>query len=566
MKKITIGQAAGGSDIDIDLDRLIESRMLVQANSGSGKSWALRRILEQTHGEVQQIVLDVEDEFHTLREKYDYILAGSGAGDCPADTRGAALLARKLLELNVSAIVGIYELKAHERVRFVRLFLDALVNAPKNLWHPVLVVLDEAHIFAPQVGQAESTGAVIDLMTRGRKRGFCGVLATQRIAKLHKDAAADANNKLIGRSALDVDMKRAADELGLSGREDQAQLRILAPGEFFVFGPAISDSVKRIKVGPVSTAHPKAGQKSGAVTPPRGKVLKVLEQLKDLPHQVEEEARTVEALRAKIRELERAKLPSGASVERPPSSAELEKAKEQGRREGFIENERILKMQLTTLKSCLEKAEGKLVKIARMSGAAPAEVHFENVETRTMPGKIFFIKPNPPVQQEEEIFEIPSPTPVGISKCARAILEVLYQYRDMQQSAVRLAILSEYSVNSSGFANALSELRVAGLISGGREAIRITALGTVAAGPAHPMPTSGRDLLDHWLGKLGKAEGTILRVVCGRPDLWTKQEISDESKYSMTSSGFANALSKLRVLGLIEGRNDIQANRVFFES
>src|SRR5690349_20309575 len=101
VEAMIIGRSERG-DLKINLDRLIESRLLVQANSGGGKSWALRRILELTHGKVQQIVIDVEVEFHTLREKFDYILAGSTAGDCPADVRTAPLLARRLLELNTS--------------------------------------------------------------------------------------------------------------------------------------------------------------------------------------------------------------------------------------------------------------------------------------------------------------------------------------------------------------------------------------------------------------------------------------------------------------------------------
>jgi DNA helicase HerA-like ATPase len=111
------------------------------------------------------------------------------------------------------------------------------------------VVVDEAHVFCPQVGEAESAGAVIDLATRGRKRGFCAVLATQRLSKLHKDAAAECNNKLIGRTGLDVDVKRAADELGL-GKDRWRELRDLDAGEFFAFGPAISREVVKVKIGP----------------------------------------------------------------------------------------------------------------------------------------------------------------------------------------------------------------------------------------------------------------------------------------------------------------------------
>src|SRR4051794_32063608 len=120
------------NDIRIDLPTLINSRLLVQANSGAGKSWLLRRLLEQSHGKVQQIVIDPEGEFSTLREKFDYVLAAKG-GDTAADPRSAALLARKLLELNVSAIIDLYELHPQERKHFVRVFFESMINAPKEL-------------------------------------------------------------------------------------------------------------------------------------------------------------------------------------------------------------------------------------------------------------------------------------------------------------------------------------------------------------------------------------------------------------------------------------------------
>lgn len=156
MSNPTLGVIDNGKPVGIDVSRLVETRMLVAATSGAGKSWALRRILEQTHGHIQQIVIDPEDEFFTLREQFNYVLAGRHGGDCPADARSASLLATKLLELGASAIIGIYELPHHERVRFVRLFLESLVNAPKHLWHPCLVVIDEAHIFAPESGKGEA--------------------------------------------------------------------------------------------------------------------------------------------------------------------------------------------------------------------------------------------------------------------------------------------------------------------------------------------------------------------------------------------------------------------------
>ena len=68
--KPSLGKFLDGGAAVIDLPRLLETRMLIQANSGGGKSWAIRRLLEQTAGHVQQLVIDPEGEFATLREKH----------------------------------------------------------------------------------------------------------------------------------------------------------------------------------------------------------------------------------------------------------------------------------------------------------------------------------------------------------------------------------------------------------------------------------------------------------------------------------------------------------------
>lgn len=77
MSKIILG-TADGKNIGFDLDLLLATRLLIQAGSGGGKSWALRRLMEQAFGKVQIICIDPEGEFSTLREKYDFVLAGKG--------------------------------------------------------------------------------------------------------------------------------------------------------------------------------------------------------------------------------------------------------------------------------------------------------------------------------------------------------------------------------------------------------------------------------------------------------------------------------------------------------
>lgn len=289
------------NDIAFDLPKLIDSRLLIQANSGGGKSYAIRRIIEQAFGKVQIIVLDPEGEFTNLREKLDFVYAGKG-GDAPVESRSAAMLAHKLLELKASTTIDLYEMPPQERKHFVRLFCQAMVDAPKELWHEVLVIIDEAHVFAPEKGESEAMDAVIDLATRGRKRGYCVVLATQRLPKLNKDAAAECNNKLIGRASQDIDRKRAAEELGFTTKEQILSLRDLNPGEFYVFGPAICRDVTRIVIGDVTVKPPARGSARSLKTPPpSAAVKKILGELKDLPQEALKEARTVAELQSALR-------------------------------------------------------------------------------------------------------------------------------------------------------------------------------------------------------------------------------------------------------------------------
>src|SRR5437879_8072745 len=110
-----IGQIIDGGILECDLPTLVDTRLIIQANSGGGKSWLLRLIAERAG--IQTIVLDNEGEFASLREAVDVLLVGA-SGELPANPRHAALLARRLLEFKVSAVIDLYELKLAERRQF----------------------------------------------------------------------------------------------------------------------------------------------------------------------------------------------------------------------------------------------------------------------------------------------------------------------------------------------------------------------------------------------------------------------------------------------------------------
>jgi DNA helicase HerA-like ATPase len=212
-------------------------------------------------------VIDPEGEFPTLREKLDLLIV-SETGDLRADVRSAGLLARKLAETGVSAVVDIYDLPGKgdpwdKRRAFLAEFITSLMNLPKKSYHPMLVIVDEAHNFAPEDARGENAmrarSAIRSLMSAGRKRGFGGILATQRISKIDKDSIADARNVFIGGTTLDIDQKRAGDILGMN-KAEYTSLRELAPGEFYSFGPAIEGKgIIRFVSGKVETTHPNCG-------------------------------------------------------------------------------------------------------------------------------------------------------------------------------------------------------------------------------------------------------------------------------------------------------------------
>lgn len=578
-KKPTLGAGA-----EIDVNRLLVTRLLLQANSGGGKSWAIRRLLEQTHGACQQIVIDPDGEFHTLREKFDYVLAGKG-GDCAATVRTAPLLARRLLELGVSAIVDIYDLGA-DRPAFVAEFLGALMDAPRELWHPVIVVVDEAHKFCPETGKRrrkreaatmdDCTAAVISLMDSGRKRGFCGVLATQRIAKLSKDAVAEVNSKLIGRTSYPDDQQRAADELGIHSKDKRLALRDLKPGEFYAFGPAFTvddrgDLVKRVKIGPVQTTHPEAGEAAPPPTPPRDKIRKVLGELADLPAEAEAEARTAEELRGRlnvantrVRELEREA--KSAKVEtktveklviKPEQLARIEKQLGRGEKLGEVIVARI--HELETWRAQLGQDLNQLRAVVGIA-KQPAGIVLPTSSKVHAPASIPRRPPPAPM---------PSSSPAtggSLSGGERKILTVLAQYAQ-GRTKQQVAVLTGYSHNGGGFNNYVGALRSKGLITGGSgERLEITEDGLRELGPYTPLPT-GRALFDHWCSQLGKAAREILTVLYKAwPDAVPKDFVALQAGYAAEGGGFNNALGQLRTLELIEGKAKLKSSDLLHEA
>ena len=76
---IEMGQTGSGQPVLLDLEELLATRLLVQGNSGSGKSHLLRRLLEQSAPWVQQAVIDPEGDFATLADGFSHLVIDAAA-------------------------------------------------------------------------------------------------------------------------------------------------------------------------------------------------------------------------------------------------------------------------------------------------------------------------------------------------------------------------------------------------------------------------------------------------------------------------------------------------------
>ncbi len=261
MTAIDMGLDSAGTPAMLDLEELLATRLLVQGNSGSGKSHLLRRMLEGSAGIVQQIVIDPEGDFVSLSDAFNHVSIDAAEYSLAEIARMAA----RIRAHRASVVLSLEGLDMEDQMRCAAAFLGALFDAPREQWYPALVVVDEAQVFAPSAAgevaddaRRASLGAMTNLMCRGRKRGLAGIIATQRLAKLAKNVAAEASNFLMGRTFLDIDMMRAADLLGMERRQAEV-IRDLGRGEFLALGPALSRRPLNIRIGEVRTSAKSGG-------------------------------------------------------------------------------------------------------------------------------------------------------------------------------------------------------------------------------------------------------------------------------------------------------------------
>jgi hypothetical protein len=579
--RFTIG-TSDSKAVKVDAMVLADTRGLICASSGLGKSWLLRLIAESVASSIQTIIVDPEGEFSTLREKLDVLIVAEN-GDLHADIRSAGLLARKLAETGVSAVIDIYDLPGKEdpwvkRRMFVAQLISELMNLPKKLYHPMIVMVDEAHQFAQEETTSDSyllngvkvnpsmlsRSAIRSLMSAGRKRGIGGILATQRISKIDKDAIADARNVFIGGTTLDIDQRRAGDILGMS-KAESVSLRDLDPGIFFSFGPAVDGKgIIRFTSGKVQTTHPKAGQRSSIVVPKASTQLAgIVQQFGDLPAAAEEEVKTLDALKRENTDLKR-------ELKARPTVAQAEVKVErvavpilsQEQFDMIVKSLADLNVHAQDIKAMGETLESYPLGLVPMMGMlksaidnSAGQLHTFRESVKTDMGvdhgrgkeKAVRAVVRTADRKIGSIDEITGPQQRILD--AIAWLESIGIEAPMQ---VAVAFLAGYTFGGGAFNNPRGALRSAGLVDYvGSTNIRLTEVGRQNANYPR-VPLTVDEMQRHVMSVLPGPHQKILRVLLDKyPNAISKDECAALAGYA-PGGAFNNPMGRLRSMGLVD--------------
>ena len=255
---VPIGTHSHG-ELNLNLERLMSGRLLIQGSSGAGKSRTLRKIIEEAFDFTTIILVDPEGEFANLAAH----IGATSLKACELTADGLTAAAARARQHRLSLHVDLTDLDPDQRILKAAALFAGLIGAPVEHWaNTVLVCIDEGHLLAPHhAGSARDAetrrigvATLTDLCARGRKRGIAPVIATQRLAKLSSSVVSELQNFLVGLNVFDRDIARASDLLGFSTKEAD-RLRKLAPGEFYAMGPALSPLPVLAHMGETITEH-----------------------------------------------------------------------------------------------------------------------------------------------------------------------------------------------------------------------------------------------------------------------------------------------------------------------
>jgi len=482
------------------------------------------------------------------------IILGGEHADVPLEETGGVVIADFVIEHRQPVVLDLGLFSKGAQRRFMVDFAERLYLKNRDALH---VMLDECDTFVPQRidhGGERLVGAINDLVRKGRARGLGVTLISQRPALVSKDVLTQVETLIAHRMTGPQD--RDAIERWIEHNADRddrvlASLQTLADGDAWVWSPSWLKKLVRTHIDLRATFDSSATPKAGArVTAPKHAAEVDLGALRD------QLAATIEKAKADDpRELKRriAELEKQAKTRAPAAPVEPT----------IIEKPVLTKEQVEDLAMVASKLDLLGVKLSNSAlDVSRILKAFDDSQRATTKRAAVTPSPARPSQTNgAAAAHKPVSTGAGDSMPSghRRILLALAQNGACSKG--KLAILTRYASNGGGFNNNLSALCTAGHVTGS-EHLTITEVGLRAIGSFDPLPEDADTLFVEWTQhpELGRAHREILRVLKDSGRSMAKEEIAGrcDPPYEPGGGGFNNAISRLRTLGVIEGKADIQ--------
>lgn len=532
-----------------ELIKAADQHMAIIGKTGSGKSYAARRVVEHLLDLDRRVcILDYTGVWWGLRSfsrgrgGYPVVIFGGDKHDVPLNDTMGSPLGRWVAENDVPCIIDMDGMTIGAQHRFVTAFLESLYQYNRRTLHLVIEEIDE---FAPQTtvhGMERLVGAVSRIFQRGRKKGFRAIAITQRPANCHKRILAQCNGLIAMRLVAPQDRKAVSEWIRGQADEESGKgvinsLPNLPIGECWLWFPEL-DILSTYKFDRIKTLDtmkaPEHSDDSKPVQLTRINLDEIRKTFSDAIEKASQDDPVV--LKKKLAEL-RAEM-----ARSKPETIVKEVVREVITADTFSRLKEIMS-DLAKMISSMEAAQNELkTLIKKIPDEAPPYV---------LPQQRIAAPKTQHKDSENFSSHLPSTATDGIKLSAgeRRILSVLASYTSSGSGMYvkKLALLAGLAPRSGTFNTYLSRLRTYGLISGSKNDTKLTSKGASIA------DQSGADIncVEHWSNYLGSSgAGRMFRALLSSAEM-TRHELAEAAGLSHTSGTFNTYLSKLRTLDLV---------------
>jgi len=595
-------------DLSLPVD-LVTQTIAVLAKRRAGKSYAMRRLVEQLFGAGQQVVLvDPKGDQWGVRSAADgkgpglpIVILGGERADVALDASKGEVVAKLVVEERVSVLLDLSLFRKHEVATFMTGFLESLyrLKAREIYRTPLMLVIDEADAIGPQKpqrGEERMLGAAEDIVRRGGQRGIGCVLVTQRSAVLNKNLLTQAQVLVALRTIAPQDLAAMNAWIDVHGTEEQKRtlmesLPSLPVGDAWVWSPGwptVDGIFKRVHVLPIETfdsgATPRPGEKRSE---PKTVADIDLDAIKRQMSDAIEKAKAEDPkeLRRRIAELERevrSQKPAAAAPKAAPAAVELKP----------VEVPALESKQLARL----EEACGQVLDAEAAARAASAELNQATTNLReaqtavartledarqlqAQAARLLAIPARPLQTSAKQAEHIPayagisrpraSPRPArpaavpgSLTQGQHRILTALAQYPD-GLTREQLTVLAGYKRSTRDLY--VQELQRLGFADRSGDRVVATDDGVVALGSDFERLPTGAALREYWLARLPEGERRILEVLVeAYPKAVERDQLSEQAGYRRSTRDLYLQLLGRRQLVERVGPAEVRASEELF--